>query len=101
MSSSLLSIAHGAKLNHVNEDPVEHSKIAGVHTAVIRDAVAEGASHKHLHHVDAPKDGLSAGVKDAYLADHNKTGAQRGGDCCGNCDCKDSCKCGDKSKCKK
>ncbi len=46
----------------------------------------------HLHHVDKPKDGITDGVKQAYLADHSggantmsgKKGCQKCGD---NCRC--------------
>jgi hypothetical protein len=39
----------------------------------LQHKVIDEAAHtkiKSLHHVDAPKDGLSEGVKQAFLADH-------------------------------
>lgn len=70
----------------------------GLKSKVIEEAASHGI--KGLHHVDKPHEGISEGVKQAYLADHQGGGMQRGQcDCKGQCTCK-QCNCKGPCNCK-
>lgn len=62
----------------------------GLKSRVIEEAASHGL--KGLHHVDKPHEGISDGVKQAYLAEHQRGGTmQQGGQGCQTC--KGDCKC--------
>lgn len=90
----LLRIASGQQQLH----PISGSQgdVASVQHRIIDEAVREG-QHPHLHHVQPPESGISQGVKEAYLQEHQQQGLQRGsgGRCCGKCDCGNECRCSD------
>ena len=83
-------IAGSHSLNHViaPKDGVrdESNALSGVKGKIIQEAAAHGT--KGLHHVDAPHEGISDGVKQAYLEEHQ--GVKKG--CAKGCN-EGQCKC--------
>ncbi len=96
---SLCRIAGSHDLHHVIAPKGglrdESNALSGVKGKIIEEAASHGT--KGLHHIDAPHEGISEGVKQAYLAEHGGVKGKCGKGCAGGkcqCGCAEGqCKC--------